>query len=73
MTSSRAKAGVEVTSLSRFVVEEQSKRKAKKKKPRVIHALGNMKWGFAPNKTNAINVDALQNKWDREHAMKMKV
>ena len=21
-----------------------------------------MKWGFAPNKTNAINVDALQNK-----------
>ena len=46
----------------RFVVEEQTKKKAKKKKPRVIHALGNMKWGFAPNKNNAINVDALQNK-----------
>ena len=47
---------------ARFVVEEQTKKKAKKKKPRVIHALGNMKWGFAPNKNNAINVDALQNK-----------
>ena len=46
----------------RFVVEEQTKKKAKKKKPRVIHALGNLKWGFAPNKNNAINVDALQNK-----------
>ena len=53
-----------MTSLNcaRFVVEEQTKKKAKKKKPRVIHALGNMKWGFAPNKNNAINVDALQNK-----------
>ena len=46
----------------RFVVEEQTKKKAKKKKPRVIHALGNMKWGFAPNKNNAVNVEALQNK-----------
>ena len=49
-------------SAPRFVVEEQTKKKAKKKKPRVIHALGNMKWGFAPNKNNAINVEALQNK-----------
>ena len=56
----------------RFVVEEQVK-KSKKKKPRVIHALGNMKWGFAPQKNNTINVDALQNKWDREHAMKQRV
>ena len=44
------------------MVEEQTKKKAKKKKPRVIHALGNMKWGFAPGKNNAINVEALQNK-----------
>ena len=29
----------------RFVVE-QNKKKKKKKKPRVIHALGNIKWGF---------------------------
>ena len=58
--------------ITRFVVEEQVK-KSKKKKPRVIHALGNMKWGFAPQKNNAINVDALQNKWDREHAMKERV
>ena len=58
----------------RFVVEEEAKKKKKKKdKPRVIHALGNMKWGFATNKNNSINVDALQNKWDREHAMKQKV
>lgn len=55
----------------RFVVEEQTKKK-KKDKPRVIHALGNMKWGFASNKNNSINVDALQNKWDRENAMKQK-
>lgn len=31
-----------------------------------------MKWGFASNKNNSINVDALQNKWDRENAMKQK-
>ena len=59
------------TFLHRFVVEEQVKKK-KKGNPRVIHALGNMKWGFATNKNNSINVDALQNKWDREHAMKQK-
>ena len=57
---------------SRFVVEEQDKKK-KKKKPRVIHALGNMKWGFAPPRQGAINVDALQTKWDRDHSMKAKV
>ena len=59
--------------LFRFVVEEQTKEKKKKRKPRVIHALGNMKWGFASNKNNTINVDALQNKWDRDHQMKQKV
>ena len=32
----------------RFVVEENSKKKQNKKKPRVIHALGNIKWGFVP-------------------------
>ena len=53
----------------RFVVEQRSKKK--KKKPRVIHALGNIKWGFTPaGKAGAINVDQLQNKWDREHKMK---
>eukprot|EP00090_Calanus_glacialis_P022333 TRINITY_DN34479_c0_g1_i1.p1 TRINITY_DN34479_c0_g1~~TRINITY_DN34479_c0_g1_i1.p1 ORF type:complete len:247 (-),score=73.52 TRINITY_DN34479_c0_g1_i1:56-754(-) len=55
----------------RFVVEEQG-RKKKKKKPRVIHALGNMKWGFAPPRQGAINVDALQTKWDRDHSLKKK-
>ena len=53
----------------RFVVEQRNKKK--KKKPRVIHALGNIKWGFTqPVKSGAINVDQLQNKWDREHKMK---
>ena len=54
------------------MVEEQTK-KSKKKKPRVIHALGNMKWGFAPPRAGAINVDALQTKWDRDHSLKKKV
>ena len=54
-------------------MEEQA-RKAKKKKPRVIHALGNMKWGFAPPQSGkALNVDALQTKWDRDHSFKQKV
>ena len=53
-------------------MEEQTKKK-KKKKPRVIHALGNMKWGFAPPRQGAINVDALQTKWDRDHSLKAKV
>ena len=54
----------------RFVVEQRNKKK-KKKKPRVIHALGNIKWGFTPpTKAGAINIDQLQNKWDREHKMK---
>jgi hypothetical protein len=58
----------------RFVIEENTKKKKKKKKPRVIHALGNIKWGFTPpQKTGAINVDQLQNKWDREHMMKQQV
>ena len=55
----------------KFVVEEQEKTKKKKKKPpRVIHALGNMKWGFAPQQSGTIQVDALQTRWDREHQMK---
>ena len=55
----------------KFVVEEKDKKKKRKqKKPRVIHALGNMKWGFAPPQAGAINVDNLQTKWDREHHMK---
>jgi hypothetical protein len=29
-------------------VEHEAKNKKKKKKPRVIHALGNIKWGFVP-------------------------
>ena len=58
----------------RFVIEENARKKKKKKKPRVIHALGNIKWGFTPpQKTGAINVDQLQNKWDREHVMKQQV
>ena len=32
----------------RFVVEQRNKKNKKKKKPRVIHALGNIKWGFTP-------------------------
>ena len=32
----------------RFVVEENARKKQKQKKPRVIHALGNIKWGFVP-------------------------
>ena len=55
----------------RFVVEEQENKKKKKKKPRVIHALGNMKWGFAPQQPGGqLNVDTLQTRWDREHQMK---
>ena len=55
----------------RFVVEEQDKKKKKKKKkPRVIQALGNMKWGFAPPTGGVMNVDQLQTKWDREHQLK---
>ena len=55
----------------KFVVEEKEKKnKRKQKKPRVIHALGNMKWGFAPPQAGAMNVDTLQTKWDREHHMK---
>ena len=34
--------------LDRFVVEENATKKKKQKKPRVIHALGNIKWGFVP-------------------------
>ena len=34
--------------LDRFVVEENTTKKKKQKKPRVIHALGNIKWGFVP-------------------------
>ena len=53
----------------RFVVEQRNKKK--RKKPRVIHALGNIKWGFTPPvKAGAMNVETLQNKWDREHKMK---
>ena len=60
--------------IPRFVVEEQNKKKKKKRKPRVIHALGNIKWGFTqPTKTGAINVDQLQTKWDREHKLKEQV
>ena len=32
-----------------------------------------MKWGFAPPRQGAINVDALQTKWDRDHSLKKKV
>ena len=53
----------------RFVVEQRNKKK--KKKPRVIHALGNIKWGFVPPlKTGVVNVDQLQTKWDRDHKMR---
>ena len=53
----------------RFIVEQRNKKK--KKKPRVIHALGNIKWGFTPaTKGGAVNVDQLQNKWDRDHKMR---
>ena len=34
--------------VDRFVVEENTTKKKKQKKPRVIHALGNIKWGFVP-------------------------
>jgi hypothetical protein len=55
----------------KFVVEAQEqKKKRNKKKPRVIHALGNMKWGFAPPQAGTVNVDTLQTRWDREHQMK---
>ena len=54
----------------RFVVEQRNKKK-KQKKPRVIHALGNIKWGFAPpTKSGIATVDQLQTKWDRDHKMK---
>ena len=58
----------------RFVVEERDKtKKKKKKKPRVIHALGNIKWGFTPKVGKVEAIDTLQTKWDREHDIKMKV
>ena len=54
----------------RFVVEQRNKKK-KQKKPRVIHALGNIKWGFAPpTKSGITTVEQLQTKWDRDHKMK---
>ena len=43
--------------LARFVVEEDSHKKKKKKKPRVIHALGNIKWGFVPANVRKQNVN----------------
>ena len=62
------------TYLFRFVIEENQKKKKKRRKPRVIHALGNIKWGFTPpQKTGAVNVDQLQTRWDREHMMKEQV
>ena len=58
----------------RFVVESRDKKaKKKKKKPRVIHALGNIKWGFTPKGGTVEAIDTLQTKWDREHDIKMKV
>ena len=57
----------------RFVVDQEGKKK-KKKKPRVIHALGNIKWGFVPPQGNAAvaGVESLQTKWDREHDIKLR-
>ena len=56
------------------MVEEIDKKKNKKKrKPRVIHALGNIKWGFTPRGDKVEAIDKLQTKWDREHDIKMKV
>ena len=52
----------------KFVVEEQEVKK--KKRPRVIQALGNMKWGFAPQQKGVLSIDQLQTRWDREHHMK---
>ena len=54
-------------------MEERDKSKKKKKKPRVIHALGNIKWGFTPRGRKVEAIDTLQTKWDREHDIKMKV
>ena len=54
-------------------MEERDKNKKKKKKPRVIHALGNIKWGFTPRGGKVEAIDTLQTKWDREHDIKMKV
>ncbi len=36
--------------------------------PRVIHALGNIKWGFSDG-LRPIAVEKVQSKWDREHEM----
>ena len=58
---------------SRFVVEERSKKEKKKRKPRVIHALGAIKWGFTQRGGKVDPVDVLQTKWDREHDIKLKV
>ena len=59
---------------SRFVVEERDKnKKKKKKKPRVIHALGAIKWGFTPRGGKVEAIETLQTKWDREHDIKLKV
>ena len=59
--------------LFRFVVEEQNKNKKKKKKPRVIHALGALKWGFTPVNQKVEPIETLQTRWDREHDIKLKV
>ena len=61
----------------KFVVEERSKKK-KRIKPRVIHALGNIKWGFNEIAVNGksgkrYTVEALQSKWDRDHHIREKV
>ena len=54
----------------RFVIEDKEKRAKKAKlKPRVIHALGNMKWGFAAQDTT-MDIDTMQTRWDREQSMK---
>ena len=39
----------------------------------MIHALGNIKWGFTPRGGKVEAIDTLQTKWDREHDIKMKV
>lgn len=39
--------------------------------PRVIHALGNIKWGFSDG-FRPLAVDLVQSKWDKDHLVKTK-
>ncbi|XP_059094121.1 ankyrin-1-like [Tigriopus californicus] len=49
----------------KFVLDVSDEKR--KLTPRVIHALGNIKWGFTDG-IKPVPVDVIQSRWDKEHA-----